>query len=136
MKRILVIVFIFLASFAKAQHKKPRINVKDTTVYTVIEQQPQFGKEEGALGKYIMKNLLYHPHSTESVQGHIIANFVVEKDGSLSRIKILRPKHTRFERLMIALLKAMPKWRPAIQNGYIVRCEFSVPIGISWASED
>ncbi|MEO7212260.1 energy transducer TonB [Mucilaginibacter sp.] len=137
MKQILVIVFIFSASFAKAQHTRPRINMKDTTVYTAVEQQPQFGKDEGAFNKYLLKNLRYAgPYPNENSQGRITAIFIIEKDGSVKQIKIVRPQHTSLERSMIGLLKASPKWRPAIHKGYVVRCQYFMPLFICLASEE
>jgi protein TonB len=139
MKQLLVIVFISLGFFAKAQHKKPRINVKDTTVYTAVEQQPQFGNDEVAFNKYLMKNVRYVPsdgvgHNTE---GRFIASFVVEKDGTISHIKILRPNwDSATGREFVKAIQRSPKWRPGIQNGYLVRTKFSISMFICLASEE
>jgi protein TonB len=137
MKKLFFISLICLSSFAKAQHKRPRINVKDTTVYTAVEQQPQFGNNESAFNKYLLKNLRYTgPDPNGNSQGRLIATFIIEKDGSVKQIKIVRPQHTSLERSMIGLLKASPKWRPAIHKGYVVRCQYSVPLFICLASEE
>jgi protein TonB len=134
MKKLFFISLICLSSFAKAQHKKPRINVKDTTVYTAVEQQPQFGADESALNKYLSKKVRYAVADTigHNFEGRFVASFIVEKDGTLSHIKILRPTWgSATGRLFIKALRESSKWQPGIQDGYIVRVQFSVPISMN-----
>ncbi|OOQ61868.1 energy transducer TonB [Mucilaginibacter pedocola] len=137
MQRVIILVgLICFGYFATAQQKLPKINPKDTTVYSAVDQQPQFGIDENAFNKYIVKNLNFQPDTTEELQWRVIASFIVEKDGSVSHIKVLRPKNTRFEKAFVDMLKAAPKWQqPAIHEGYYVRCEYSVPIHFHWASK-
>jgi protein TonB len=136
MKALITFMLICLTALAKGQHKNPKINLKDTTIYTAVERQPQLGADEGALGKYLGKKVHYVVADTigHSFVGTFLASFIVEKDGTLSHIKILKPAwDSATGRLFIKALRESPKWQPGIQNGYIVRVQFSVPISINVA---
>ncbi|MBD1365860.1 energy transducer TonB [Mucilaginibacter sp. ZT4R22] len=138
MKALLTFTVLIIVAVANAQPKQPKINVKDTIVYTAVEQQPQFGNDEVAFNKYLMKNVRYVPpdgvgHNTE---GRFIASFVVEKDGTISHIKILRNWDSATGKEFVKAIQRSPKWRPGIQNGYLVRTKFSISMFICLASEE
>jgi beta-lactamase regulating signal transducer with metallopeptidase domain len=98
-------------------------------VYTKPETRPEFEGGIQAFYEYIKKNLKL-PEVEEDVKGNVITSFVVEKDGSLSDIKVLRDP-IGIEKAIIALLEACPKWKPGIQDGKPVRVEYTLPIAVN-----
>ncbi len=98
-------------------------------VYTKPENRPEFEGGIQAFYEYIKKNLKL-PEVEEDVKGNVITSFVVEKDGSLSDIKVLRDP-IGIEKAIIALLEACPKWKPGIQDGKPVRVEYTLPIAVN-----
>ncbi|OOQ57670.1 energy transducer TonB [Mucilaginibacter pedocola] len=106
-------------------------------IFTAVEQQPSFGNDENAFNKYLAKAIRYPAVARENnVQGRVILTFVVEKDGSLTDIKVLRGIGSGCDEEAIRALKASPKWKPGIQNGRPVRVQFSVPVAFALASEE
>lgn len=58
----------------------------------------------------------------------MIVSFVVERDGSLSNVKVIRSVEEHLDKEAIRIVKSMPKWIPARQNGKVVRCKYTVPV--------
>lgn len=111
----------------------PEIVTKPTTdtieIYTVVEQSAEFPGGEAALKIFIEKNLNYPSDArSKGIQGIVYLSFVVEKDGSITNIKVLRGIGGGCDEEAIRMLKAMPKWIPAKQNQKIVRSHFTIPI--------
>lgn len=96
-------------------------------VYSAVEKEPYFTGGPAALNKFIHENL----KNPNDVLGKIIVTFVVEKDGSLSDIKVLRSPSDDVAAEAIRVLKMCPKWDPGIQNGKPVRVQYTiaVPLG-------
>jgi protein TonB len=106
-------------------------------IFTAVEQQPSFGNDENAFNKYLSKSIRYPAVARENnVQGRVILTFVVERDGSLTDIKVLRGIGSGCDEEAIRALKSSPKWKPGIQNGRPVRVQFSVPVAFALASEE
>lgn len=106
-------------------------------IFQAVEQQPAFPGGDGGFGKYLGKAIHYPAVARENnVQGRVILTFVVEKDGSLTDIKVLRGIGSGCDEEAIRALKASPKWKPGIQNGRPVRVQFSVPVAFSLSSEE
>jgi protein TonB len=70
-----------------------------------------------------------------TLQGRVILTFVVERDGSLTDIKVVRGIGSGCDEEAVRALKASPKWKPGIQNGKPVRVQYSVPVAFSLAQE-
>ena len=133
---ILLIIVIAPAS-ANAQDKRGKTTQtrKDTAtddkVYEVCEQMPIFEGGDAALLKYLGENLKY-PDKTKDrgVQGRVVIGFIVEKDGSLTDVKVLRPVDIDLDAEVLRLVKGMPKWIPGRHNGQRVRVRYLLPIHI------
>ena len=133
---ILLIIVIAPAS-ANAQDKRGKTTQtrKDTAtddkVYEVCEQMPIFEGGDAALLKYLRENLKY-PDKTKDrgVQGRLVIGFIVEKDGSLTDVKVLRPVDIDLDAEVLRLVKGMLKWIPGRQNGQRVRVKYLLPIHI------
>jgi beta-lactamase regulating signal transducer with metallopeptidase domain len=98
-------------------------------VYTKPETRPEFEGGIQAFYEYVKKNLKM-PKVENDVKGNVIVAFVVEKDGSLSNIKILRDP-VGMEKEVTEMLTACPKWKPGMQDGKPVRVEYTLPIAVS-----
>ncbi|SDP87185.1 outer membrane transport energization protein TonB [Mucilaginibacter sp. OK268] len=99
------------------------------TVFTSVEQVPEFPGGLEAFGKFLATNVKYPKADREKgVQGRVIASFIVEVDGSLSNIVVKRGVSTAIDEEAVRVLDISPKWKPGIQNGRTVRVQYSVPI--------
>ena len=101
---------------------------EDTTVYDNPEEVASYPGDMDAFWTFLMKNLHY-PESAEadSVQGRVIIRFVVEKDGSLTNYEILHSPDNRLNEEALRVLRMMPRWQPAKNNGRPVRSHYTVP---------
>jgi TonB family protein len=103
---------------------------KDTTkVFSSVEQLPGFPGGIEAFGKFLGSNIRYPVTAREQrIQGRVICSFIVEKDGSLSNIRVLRSVNPEIDEESIRVLKLSPAWKAGMQNHHKVRTQFSVPI--------
>ncbi len=102
---------------------------EDGKIYTVVNQQPDFPGGEKALVAYIKNNLKYPSFASENgIQGRVTLSFVVEKDGSISNIEILRSPAEELSQEAIRLVKSMPKWKPGVLKGENVRVKYVLPV--------
>ena len=134
---LVLLVVVFAPASANAQDKRGKTTQtrKDTAtddkVYEVCEQMPIFEGGDAALLKYLRENLKY-PDKTKDrgVQGRLVIGFIVEKDGSLTDVKVLRPVDIDLDAEVLRLVKGMPKWIPGRHNGQRVRVRYLLPIHI------
>ena len=134
---LVLLVVVFVPARANAQDKKGKTTQtrKDTAtddkIYEVCEQMPIFEGGDAALLKYLRENLKY-PDNTKDrgVQGRLVIGFIVEKDGSLTDVKVLRPVDIDLDAEVLRLVKGMPKWIPGRHNGQRVRVRHLLPIHI------
>ena len=126
MKKFLLInILILSVSFAFAQE----IDVNDTTIYHFVDIKAEFVGGEKALIKWLNDNIIFPPECAEmGIQGRTYVKFVVEKDGSITNAEVVRGIHPILDREAIRLVKAMPKWEPAIKDNKIVRSYFILPV--------
>ena len=98
-------------------------------VYEVVEQMPTFPGGDAALMKYLAENIKY-PVSAQKAkeQGRVVVQFIVEKDGAVSGVKLLKSATPLLDAEAIRVVKAMPKWNPGKHNGKNVRVRHSVPV--------
>ncbi|RZJ64562.1 MAG: hypothetical protein EOO50_15275 [Flavobacterium sp.] len=99
-----------------------------TREYDILEQKPEFEGGTTEFYKYIGSNYRLPRRYSES--GRIVISFVVEKDGSLSDIKLMKGLSEKLDQEALRVVADSPKWRPAMQRGRVVRCAFSLPIVI------
>ncbi len=135
MRKLLFILIYFMAfSNVKAQSEESIPTVSgDTKLYNSagIEVKPEF---KGGLNKfyeYISKN--YRTPEVQGLKGKLLISFIVEKDGSIADIKVLKDIGYGTAEEAIRILKNCPKWTPAEQQGKKVRCAFMLPLNIQSA---
>ena len=98
-------------------------------VFDAVEQQPSFPGGQGAMFSYIRNNLRYPQKAAENaVEGRVSVKFIVEKDGSISNVEVNRSDDADLDNEAIRVIKSMPKWNPAKQDGTEVRAYYNVPV--------
>ncbi len=101
-------------------------------VFTAVEQVPVFPDGLQAFSNFLGKNIRYPIISREKGnQGKVIISFIVERDGSLSHIDVVRGIDNDINKEAIRVLKLSPNWVPGNQNGHSVRVAYSVPIAFT-----
>ena len=101
----------------------------EVQIFTVVENDPEFPGGMDALRKFIQKNLQYPQLARENgIEGKVYVTFVVETDGSISNIKILRDIGGGCGAEAVRIVKLMPKWKPGTQRGKPVRVQYNLPI--------
>ena len=135
MKKLLLmsLLALFGLSTVSAQKtvvsKKNQKVVKEVELFDVVEQMPSFPGGPAAMFEYLMQSMKY-PEDAEKqkVEGRVIASFVVETDGSISGVKVVKPVFPSLDAEAIRVLQAMPKWEPGKQSGKFVRVKYTVPV--------
>jgi len=107
---------------------EPEIVLEDP-IFRVVEEDPAFPGGEAARIRFLNENIRY-PRSAQEigVEGRVLVGFVVESDGSISNIKILRSAAPILDEEAIRVAKLMPKWKPGKQRGKAVRVQYQMPI--------
>ncbi len=105
------------------------------TQYTVVEEEdpitfaeimPRFN---GDVNEYLSKNIKYPQIAIETnIQGRVTCQFVINRDGSIVDVEVVRSVDPSLDREAVRVIKSMPKWRPGIQNGKPVRVRFFLPV--------
>ncbi|MEE1000544.1 MAG: energy transducer TonB [Bacteroidales bacterium] len=128
MKRLaLLLSAIFLTNMAFCQEEK-KVSVDDE-VFVVVEEQAEFPGGMEAMYAYIQKNLVYPEAAKEKgIEGRVFVSFIIEKDGSISNVKILRGIGGGCDEAAKEMVEKMPKWKPGKQRGKPVRFQFTLPI--------
>lgn len=98
-------------------------------IFVVVEQQPEFPGGTGALMKFLGDNIKYPVIAQENgIQGRVITTFVVERDGSITDVQVVRGQDPSLDKEAVRVIKTMPKWKPGQQRGKPVRVRFTLPV--------
>ena len=110
----------------------------DSEVYTgAVEVLPEYPGGASAMYEFIQKNVKYPESAKEKgLEGRVFVQFVVEKDGSLSSFDVLRGVSEDIDAEAIRVLKAMPKWKPGMNEGKPVRVHFTMPFNFKMTGND
>jgi protein TonB len=112
-----------------AAPEPPKQQVEENKVFDVVEQMPSFPGGMGALMSWLSQNIKYPVIAAENgVQGRVIVQFVVEKDGSITDVKVAKSVDPSLDKEASRVVSAMPKWTPGKQNGSAVRVKYTVPV--------
>lgn len=119
---------IIKAKEAIAEPEPPK-HEEENKVFDIVEQQPLFPGGPAALMKYLSEHTKYPVVAQENgVQGRVTVQFVVEKDGSISDVHVLRGVDPSLDKEAVRVVKSMPRWTPGKQNGINVRVNYRVPV--------
>jgi TonB family protein len=100
--------------------------------YSPVEQVPEFPGGLDAFARFLSKNVGYPNQARDNnVTGRVLISFVVEKDGTLSEIKVAKGIGSGCDEEALRVMKLSPNWKPGIQNGHPVRVAYSVPINFA-----
>lgn len=112
-----------------ATPEPPKQEAEQNKVFDVVEQQPQFPGGMGALNQWLGSNIKYPAMAAENgIEGRVIVQFVVERDGSVSGVHVVRGVDPSLDKEATRVVAQMPKWIPGKQNGQAVRSRFTVPV--------
>ncbi len=102
---------------------------EENVVFQVVENMPEFPGGMGALMQFLGKNIKYPTIAQENgVQGRVIVQFVVNKDGSIVDPVVVRSVDPYLDKEALRVIKTMPKWKPGMQRGKAVRVKYTVPV--------
>lgn len=103
--------------------------VVEQEIFQIVEEMPAYPGGERALLEYVAKNIKYPQIARETgIQGHVFVGFVVEPDGSVSNVKILRGIGGGCDEEAMRVIKSLPKWKPGKQRGKAVRVSYQIPV--------
>ena len=116
-------------SVNKTDANKPDMKPDKNGVYQIVEEMPQFPGGETKLMEYIAKNLTYPQEARDKgVEGRVFIGMVIEKDGSVSNVKVLRGISQECDAEAVRVISSLPKWKPGKQDGKPVRVSYQIPI--------
>ena len=103
---------------------------EEEVVFVVVETMPEFPGGQQALFKYLSENVKYTVIAQENgIQGRVICQFVVNKDGSIVEVEVVRSGgDASLDKEAVRVIKSMPKWKPGKQRGKAVRVKYTVPV--------
>lgn len=111
-----------------AQPEPPK-HEEEAKVFDVVEQMPSFPGGPSALMEYLHDHVKYPVVAQENgVQGRVVVSFIVEKDGSITDVRVVRSVDPSLDREAARVVSSMPRWTPGKQNGSAVRVKYNVPV--------
>lgn len=113
----------------KAKTEAPEKTNNDKVVFQVVEQMPQFPGGDNGLFKYLAESIRYPVDAQESgIQGRVICQFIIDENGQVNDVKVVRSVDASLDAEAIRVIKAMPKWTPGQQRGKSVSVQYTLPI--------
>lgn len=110
-----------------AAPEPPKQEEEQNKIFEVVEQQPQF--PGGSVNGWLADHIKYPVVAAENgIQGRVVVQFVVERDGSVSQVRVVRGVDPSLDKEAQRVISSMPKWIPGKQNGQAVRSRFTVPV--------
>ncbi|MDD3078565.1 MAG: TonB family protein [Paludibacter sp.] len=101
----------------------------DDPVFQVVENMPKFPGGDQALFKFLAENVRYPVTAQEKgIQGRVICSFIINKDGSVSDVEVVRSVDSFLDAEAMRVIKTMPEWEPGTQRGKTVRVKYNLPI--------
>lgn len=102
---------------------------KEEEIFVFVEEQPSFPGGDEELYKFLAENIQYPALARENnVEGKVFVQFVVEKNGSITQVKLVKDIGSGCGQEAMRVVKSMPKWKPGKQRGTAVRSQFTLPI--------
>lgn len=107
----------------------PAENPAEEKAFDVVEQMPEYSGGMQELMTFLQENIKYPKSAQErKIEGRVIVQFVVEKDGTPTEFKVVRSIDPALDEEALRVLKAMPKWKPGMQKGQPVRVKYTIPV--------
>jgi TonB family protein len=134
---ILPIFFILIAANSSYAGEKdqslqePPPVKKEVTeeIFVVVEEQPEYPGGQEAMMKFLSDSIVYPDEAkAKGIQGRVICNFVVMKDGSIDDVNVVRGVDPLLDAEAVRVLKSMPAWKPGKQRGQAVNVRYTLPL--------
>jgi periplasmic protein TonB len=129
MRSFLTSAFVFLCANVLAQDTTGYSPEAKDSVYTMVDQMPQFPGGESKLFRFLAQNIRYPAYARENgIMGTVFVTFIVEEDGTLNNIDVVKSPHKSLSEEALRVVQLMPKWIPGKQDGNSVRVRYNLPI--------
>lgn len=117
-----------IQEYVPVKHEEEE-EIVEAEIFQIVEAMPDFPGGDAARMKFLRDNIKYPQIARESgIQGTVYVTFVVEKDGRVTDIRVLRGIGGGCDEEAVRVIKAMPRWQPGKQRGKPVRVQFNMPI--------
>ena len=109
--------------------KKSEEEAEPEGAFDVVEQMPEFPGGAAGMMKFIAENVKYPEEAySKGIEGRVLVQFIIEKDGSVTNVKVIKKVNDAIDAEAVRVVKAMPKWKPGKQNGREVRVKYTIPV--------
>ncbi|MCL2132436.1 MAG: energy transducer TonB [Lentimicrobiaceae bacterium] len=125
-----IVAVLFIGTvFNPVAAQKNKKSVKNKEVVNNPEELPEFPGGEEARQQFLWDNTVYPREAKkQKLEGSVVIGFVVEADGSVSNVKVVRGVHPLLDEEAVRVTKMMPNWKPGTQDGKKVRVQYRMPI--------
>jgi protein TonB len=109
--------------------KKSEEEAEPEGAFDVVEKMPEFPGGAAVMMKFIAENVKYPEEAySKGIEGRVLVQFIIEKDGSVTNVKVIKKVNDAIDAEAVRVVKAMPKWKPGKQNGREVRVKYTIPV--------
>lgn len=132
MKRKMFLLSLMAVFGLMAINAQKTVVSKQTTqdeIFLKVDEMPSFPSNGNGINIYLASNMRY-PKDAEKqgIEGRVVVTFVVEKDGSITNVEIIRNAHPSLDKEAKRIIEGMPNWNPGKIDGKPVRTKFTLPI--------
>jgi protein TonB len=129
MKKFIIMALMAVFGLTTVSAQKTVVAKKNQKVFDIVEQMPEYPGGQAALFEFISKNVKYPEDAVKKkVEGKVFVTFVVDTDGKITDVSLLRKVFPSLDAEAIRVISAMPNWIPGKQKGQVVRVKYTVPI--------
>jgi protein TonB len=129
MKKFIIMALMAVFGLTTVSAQKTVVAKKNQKVFDIVEQMPEYPGGQAALFEYLSKNIKYPADAEKKkVEGKVFVTFVVDTDGKITDVSLLRKVFPSLDAEAIRVISAMPNWIPGKQKGQVVRVKYTVPI--------
>jgi len=109
--------------------KKPQEEAAPEGAFDIVEHMPEFPGGVAEMMKFLATNIKYPEEAySKGIEGRVLVQFIIEKDGSISGVKVVKKVNDALDTEAIRVVENMPKWKPGKQNGMEVRVKYTIPV--------
>jgi protein TonB len=129
MKKFIIMSLMALFGLTTVSAQKTVVAKKNQQVFDVVEKMPEYPCGQAALFEYLQKNVKYPADAEKKkVEGRVLVTFVVNTDGSITDIEVVRKTFPSLDAEAVRVISGMPRWKPGEQKGQKVRVKYTVPL--------
>ena len=129
---VLLTILSCLAFIAYASPNEIENEPNDQKIYQSVVQMPTFPGGDAALKRYLSSHINYPPIAREyGIQGTVVVKFVVEKNGAIGEVKVVKSVDKELDREAVRVAKSLPAFNPGLYDGRPVRAWYTLPISFA-----